>query len=859
MLKTLREEGREATPEEREIIAKYVGWGRSEFRNGLFAYYGGEWEKERRELREVIGDEEFESARRSTLTAFWTPPRMAQSVWGALERLGFKGGRVHEPSVGNGVFFGTMPVAVRDRSVLSGADKDVLASEIAKQLYPGARITSDAYQEAALPDDFYDLVIGNFPFADITIRRDKYNKVSANLHDYFWLKSLGIVRPGGLVAAITSTGTMDKLNDAVRREIADKADVVSAVRLPEGTFSGVAGTDVVTDLIILRKREAGEEMSADTQAWLETVPSKELATGDERLWLPGQINQYYKNHPDHIIGKLTGTHNQYGQTTTVQLGKGENLQDRVNDILGGLPENIYAPRARNAAAPKTASAAELGIEQGSLRDGSLVAKDGEIWENTPQGLVQVNAPQNQKKKAAMLIGLRDTLNALRAAETTDGSDAQLKSLRKELNRRYDAFVGTYGPLNKKGMLGLMEDDPSSHMLLALEKSYDKDKNKATKADIFTTRVGYAKSRATHAENYEQAAGFSMNETGHLDATRVGEMMGVDTETAERELLGKGLAFRAPDGNLVGADEYLSGNVRDKLRQAEAAARLDAAFNPNVDALRKVLPADKGPGDITVNLGATWVPPDVMEEFTTHVLGITPGEDGISFEYNHALGRWVASLPDSRYARSLIERSTAFTNTYATRHRSFLDILDAALHDQRIRITQKDPYTGQTEVLTVESEEANTKAEKLKDEFLAWVWKDKERAARLVRIYNDTFNGFVERKKGGRWLSFPGITPSIKPRPHQVAAVEKLLAARRLLMAHEVGTGKTITYGLMAEKAKETGIASKPLLVVKNSTVKQVAAEIQRLFPNMNIFVGGESMTAARRKRSMTQICELPGV
>ncbi len=858
VLKTLREEGREATPEEREIIAKYVGWGRSEFRNGLFAYYGGEWQKEREELREVIGDEEFESARKSTLTAFWTPPRMAQSVWGALERLGFKGGRVHEPSVGNGVFFGTMPVAVRDRSVLSGADKDVLASEIAKNLYPGARITSDAYQEAALPDDFYDLVIGNFPFADITIRRDKYNKVSANLHDYFWLKSLGIVRPGGLVAAITSTGTMDKMNDAVRREIADKADVVAAVRLPEGTFGGVAGTDVVTDLIILRKREPGEEMSEDTRAWLETVECNKVSKGDE--WLPGVINQYYEQHPDHILGKLTSTHNQYGHATTVRLDKGESLQKRLDGIqkrldgiLAGLPEGLYTPRTRAVAAPKTASVAELGIEEWTLRDGSLVAKNGEIWENTPQGLVQVNAPQHQKKKAAMLIGLRDTLNALRAAETTDGSDAQLKSLRKELNRRYDEFVRTYGPLNKKGMLGLMDGDPSSHMLIALERSYDKDKNKATKADIFTTRVGYAKSRATHAENYEQAAGFSMNETGHLDAARVGEMMGVDTETAERELMGKGLAYRAPDGALVGADEYLSGNVRDKLRQAESAARLDPAFRPNVDALRKVLPADKGPGDITVNLGATWVPPDVMTAFASNVLGVPEVEDGISFEYNHALGRWVASLPVSHYARSLIERSAAYTNTYATQHRSFLDILDAALHDQRIQITQKDPYTGQTEVLTVESEEANNKAEKLKDEFLAWVWKDKERSARLARIYNDTFNGFVERKKGGRWLSFPGMTPSIKPRPHQVAAVEKLLACRRMLMAHEVGTGKTITYGLMAEKAKETGVASKPLLVVKNSTVKQVAAEIQRLFPNMNIFVGGESMTAARRKRSMAQI------
>ncbi|MBQ7251826.1 MAG: zeta toxin family protein [Kiritimatiellae bacterium] len=851
VLKTLREEGREATPEERAVIAKYVGWGRSEFRNGLFAIWNDEWEKEREQLKEVLGADEYESARQSTLTAFWTPPRMAQAVWRALDRLGFKGGRIHEPAIGTGIFFGTMPEGIRDRSQLSGADKDVLASEIARQLYPGARISTGAFQEENLPDGFYDLVVGNFPFADITIRRDKYNRVSANLHDYFWLKSLGIVRPGGLVAAITSTGTMDKANDAVRREIAGKADVVAAIRLPEGTFSGVAGTEVVTDLVILRKREAGEEMSEDTKAFLETDWYNNLP--GEHGYLHGHVNRYYELHPDHIIGKPTGTHGQYGQTTTIRLGAGENLQKRLDGILAGLPENLYAPRARKAEAPKTASAAELGIDASSLRDGSLVAKDGEIWENTPQGLVQVKGTPPQKRKARFLIELRDTLNALRSAETTDGSDEQLAALRKELNRRYDAFVKEYGPLNKKGMLGLMANDPSSHMLLALERSYNPDTGKAVKADIFSTRVGYAKSRATHADNYEQAAGFSMNETGHLDAARVGEMMGVDTETAERELLKQGLAFRAPDGTLVGADEYLSGNVRDKLRQAEAAAEVDPAFRANAEALRKVLPADKGPGDITANLGATWIPPDIMEAFSKHVLGLPEMEKGIVFEYSHALGRWTAFLPKDRYASSRIEHSAAFTNTYATRHRSFLDILGAAMDDQSIRITHKDPYTGKSEFDAVESAEANDKAEKLKDEFLAWIWKDKERAARLVRLYNDTFNGFVERKKGGRWLSFPGIAPSIKPRPHQVAAVEKLLACRRLLMAHEVGTGKTITYGLMAQKAKETGIASKPLLVVKNSTVQQVATEIQRLFPSMNIFVGGESMTAARRKRSMAQI------
>ncbi len=848
VLKTLREEGREATPEEREIIAKYVGWGRSEFRNGLFAWYGGEWQKEREELEELIGRDEFESARKSTLTAFWTPPRMAQAVWRALDRLGFKGGRVHEPSIGTGIFYGTMPTDIRDRSVLSGADKDVLATEIARALYPGAKITNGAYQEENLPDDFYDLVVGNFPFADFTIRRDKYNRVSANLHDYFWLKSLGIVRPGGLVAAITSTGTMDKSNDAVRREIADKADVVAAIRLPEGTFSGVAGTEVVTDLIILRKREPGTEMSADTKAWLETVPYSDLGKG-----LPGQVNQYYKLHPGNIVGTPTERTGRFGQTTTIKLGKGESAQDRLDAILAGLPENIYSPRARKTEAPKTASAAELGVDASTLRDGSLVAKDGEIWENTTQGLVQVKAPQNQKRKAKFLIELRDTLNALRSAEINDRPDSEIAPLRKELNRRYDAFVKEYGPLSKPGMLGIMFNDPSSHMLLALERSYDKEKNKAVKADIFTTRVGYAKSRATHAENYEQAAGFSMNETGRLDPVRVGEMMGVDTDTAERELLGKGLAYRAPDGQLVGSDEYLSGNVREKLRQAEAAARLDPAFNSNVEALRKVLPADKGPGDITVNLGATWVPPDVMSAFVSHVLGVPAGENGLAFEYNHALGRWTVSMPADKYSAGLLTRSAAWSHTYATEHRSFTDILDAALHDQRIRITRRDPYTGETEFLAVESEEANTKADKLKDEFLAWIWKDKDRATRLARIYNDTFNGFVERKKGGRWLTFPGIAPSVKLRAHQIAAVEKMLASRRLLMAHEVGTGKTYTYGLMARKAKETGSASKPLLVVTNSTIKQVAAQIQGLFPDMNIFVGGESMSAARRKRSMAQI------
>lgn len=862
VLKTLKEEGRDATPEEREAIAKYVGWGRSEFANGLFGYgyYGSDgarWDAEREELRNLLTPEEFESARRSSLTAFWTHPRVAAKMWDILARMGFKGGRVHEPAVGSGVFFGTMPTDIRDKSVLSGGDKDELATLISSNLYPGAAITRGDFQEERLPDDFYDVVISNFPFADITVRRDKYNTVNANLHDYFFLKSLGVVRPGGIVAAITSTGTMDKANQAARMAIAAKADVVACFRLPSGAFKKVAGTDVATDMVILRKREEGQPMSADTAAWVETVPIKDARNlpGFDNLGFYDRnnpISKYYTLHPDHILGELA-IGGQY-ERITVNPGKGDTMK-LLERAAGTIPAGTYKTRteAERERGPRKTTVFEMNVDPTTLRDGSIVAGKGGLYVKNGVSLEEVKVPRQQVRKAGMLIGLRDALNALRAAELSDKSEAEIGRLRKELNRTYDAFVKEYGPLSKPGMLGVMAQDPSAHMLLSLEREYDRKANKAKKSDIFSMRVGHPRTGTVQAENYEQAAGYASSETGHLDAARVAEMMHVDQPTAERELLAQGLAFRETDGVLVGADEYLSGNVRQKLARAEAAALTDPAFQANVEALRKVLPKDKGADEITANLGAPWIPTDVMEDFVAHVLGLETAaqEDRITCSYNSVAGRWTLTLPRG-YGRSALLRNSKFTTDFATQHRDFTEIMGAALADEQISVTYRDE-DGRTHVIEGETAAANQKAEALKEAFAEWVFKDAARREKLVRVYNDRFNSNVARKASGRWLRFDGLTPSITPRSHQAAAVEKMLACHRLLLAHEVGTGKTITYGLMALKAKETGMAHKPLLVVKNNTLAQVAAEIQRAFPNMNILVGGESMGAARRKATMAQI------
>lgn len=863
ILKSLKEEGREATPEEREAIAKYVGWGRSEFANGLFGYgyYGSEgakWAAEREELKKLLTPEEFESARRSSLTAFWTHPRVATKMWDILARMGFKGGRVHEPAVGTGIFFGTMPTGIRDHSVLSGGDKDELAYLIASNLYPGASITRGEFQDERLPDDFYDAVVSNFPFADFTIRRDKYNTVNANLHDYFFLKSLGIVRPGGIVAAITSTGTMDKGNRAARMAIADKADVVACFRLPSGAFKKVAGTDVATDMVILRKREPGEAMSEETAAWIETVAIRDAQN------LPGYgklgfydkdnpINRYYTMHPDHILGELA-LGGQF-EKITVKPGK-TGTMDLLDRAAESVPAGIYKTRAeeeRDRPARKT-TAAELGLDPTALRDGSIVAGKGDaLYVKNGVAMEELKVPRQQVRKAGMLIKLRDALNSLRSAELSDKPKAEIEGLRKTLNKSYDAFVKEFGPLSKNGMLGVMAQDPSAHMLLSLERDYDRKKNTARKSDIFTMRVGYPRTGVVRAENYEQAAGFSSSETGHLDARRVAEMMHVDESTAERELLSRGLAFRDTDGMLVGADEYLSGNVRQKLARAEAAEQTDPSFHANAEALRKVLPKDKRADEITANLGAPWIPTDVMEEFIAHVLGqegAAPG-DRISCSYNSVAGRWTLELPTG-WARQALERNSKFTTDFATADRGFTAIMGAALSDEQIKITYRD-REGQTHIDEGQTAAANQKVEALRNAFAEWVFRDAKRRDRLVGLYNDRFNSHVARKASGRWLRFDGLTPSITPRSHQAAAVEKMLACHRLLLAHEVGTGKTITYGLMALKAKQTGMAQKPLLVVKNNTLAQVAAEIQRAFPNMNILVGGENMGAARRKATMAQI------
>ena len=838
VLKALAAEQRRATPEEQAILSKYVGWGRSAYSENLFASYGyseafRKWEKEREELKALLTDEEFESARASTINAHWTHPRIASGMWRMLERMGFRGGKVHENSIGAGIFFGTMPVDVRDRSSLSAGDMDSLAAQLSQALYPGAKVTQTPFQEAPLPENFFDTIIGNFPFGDITIRPDKFNKIAANLHDYFFLKSVAITRPGGIVAAITSTGTLDKMNSRTREVLAEKADLVAAFRLPAGAFQKSSGTDVVTDIIILRRRFDGEAPSDVKWKVLKELPDPD--GGD-----PIAVNEYFADHPENILGTLDRKSKMYS-TGNMHVSATPDFAERFEAAIARLPEDVYKLAASRKEAERKAFDSTTG-----LKDYGHEIREGKLWQRQGGEMVEVALKKKDDlPKVEAMLDIRRLAVELQAAELADATDANLAVKRKALNRAYDSFTKKYGWLNKRGNASLLKYDPDWPILVSLE-DYNDETETAEKADIFAKRVMKTAVRPDRAQDEKQAIGYSLNETGALDIRRISELLATDADTAEDKLVGGGYAFRVPGGGLELRDYYLSGNVREKLIQAEAAAKYDSRFRRNAEELRKVIPEDVPHSEIEVRLGSPWIPAADYQDFFAHLLGTDPGD--MRAAYLQKTGRWLLTME----ADSLKWR-TAFTETYGTPRANFLKVAQAAMDDKAIMIYDVD-RDGNKSFNADDSAAANMKVEEVRDLFREWIWSDDARRARLHRYYNDTMNNVVETKHDGAWLDFPTMSAAApKPYPHQQNAVARLMRTRRMLAAHEVGSGKTMMYGMAAAKMKELGYASKPALVVLKANIEQITSEIQRAFPTMRILSTSGEFDAKSRRQTIARI------
>ena len=834
LLKQLEAEGRQATPAEQEILANYVGWG------GLSPVfninYNGEaidsaWTKEAKELKELLTDEEYKAARASTTTAFYTPVSVIKNIYGALERLGFKGGKILEPSMGTGNFFGVMPESMRSKSSLNGVELDPLTGRIAKQLYQKANVEITGFEKAKFPDNYFDLAISNVPFGSFRLDDAKYNKYNLNIHNYFFAKAMDKVRPGGLVCFVTSTDTMQGRGDSakLRALLKGKADLVGAIRLPDTTFKANANTEVTSDVIILQKRKDGAEPSKFTQDWLKTVPSGVKDNYNNDL----AINEYFKKHPEMVLGELKSG-GRYG--SLVVDGKGVNIDKAMQKAIKKLPADIYEARTTNRNTNSIESAQKF-LAPNNSREGAFIEKDGKVYRVQQAEMTEL--PKTAQKKAKEYVSLRDVAKRLLSEQINPATtDEQLAKTRAELNKVYDKFVEQYGPINDKKNIRALSLDPDYGILEAIEDyKVDPLTNKATvsKRAIFTQRTVNPVREVTHADNINDALALSMSQTGGVDLGYMSKLMdGKDESSILKELGDRVYENPATDGIEL-AEAYLSGNVREKLEIAETAAKTDERFKKNVEALKKIQPKDLEPEDISVSLGAPWIPASDIQYFVGHLLGKDTYRV-MDIQYIPAVGTWKVNWVKSgySYATQQVKNGVAATQTWGTKYKDVKDLLEAALNQSTPTVTHKDA-DGKTYTDREETIAAQAKLREIQEEFKKWIWTDKERTNRLLAYYNRNFNNWVLRSYDGSALNFPGYStaePQLKQ--HQKDVVWRILQDGTCLMAHCVGAGKTWSMQTAAMELKRLGLANKSMFVIPNHMLQQFENEFRRIYPNAKL-------------------------
>lgn len=812
----IRDDGRAATSEEQRILAGYTGWG--SFGQELFQ---GTWDRsmpkdgwaERdRWLRDHLGRDEWESAQRSITNAHYTDPPTVMAMWAMMQRMGFTGGRLLEPSMGIGNFFGMMPAAIAGRSQLAGIELDRLTGGMAQLLYPDANVRVMPYQESRTPDGFYDVVIGNWPFENTVIADRRYDKLSPYLHDYFFLKAIDQVRAGGIVMGITSSGTMDKKATGIRRELAKKAELVAAFRLPSGAFAEYAGTKVVTDIVILRKRVEPISL-ADGAGWVNSVPYQ---TPNGEVFL----NEYYVSNPSHVIGKIDFGHGTTRGQPGLIVHRPDDMQEQLQRIVAAVPEGAYTQEARAQHISYVAN--HTADREGALtstKDGLFIVRGEHL---APAADVVAFAVKDEKKTAdradqlERLIEMRRAYAALIDAERAGDATSE----RKALKASYTAFTEKHGPLNDSFGLGYLKkiDDPFQPALAALEI----DGKPAAIMSRSTTRGAAKIENPSIADAFVLARNSAVNPA----LSDIAAIAGVEPEAAKAELIASGAVFELPSGDVQPSDMYLSGNVREKMRQAKAAVAEGLThLQRNVDALAEVVPADIPYFKIETQLGATWISPAIYEQFVGHMLGLSDSK-GIEARYN--AGRWAIRIDDRAKARP--ESRTGF----GTGEYSFQRLVNAAFGNQTVTIRRTDS-DGKKYVDNAATEEVNGKIAEMRTKFAEWLWSDPERRVAVEAEYNEVRNAFATPKFDGSFLRFEGMALSLGNGPfdlrqHQADAIWRALVSRRSLNAHEVGTGKTFTMGGIAVESRRYGIARKPLILAHNANSKTVGAEIQQMYP-----------------------------
>ena len=830
LLKEIEAIPRTATKEEQEKLALYTGWGPAP---DIFTTKK-EWVKLQDELKELLTDEEFESARSSTLNAHYTDPAIVSEIYAGLKKLGFDGGRILDPSMGaSGMFEGVMPETMTQSSEITGVELDSISGRVATQLYPESTIHVSAFQEVALPDDYFDLTVSNVPFSEIGVADPDYKGLPVNtLHDYFFAKGLDKVRPGGLLAYITSTGTMQSARgEKFRQHLSEQANLVGAIRLPGSAFKQIAGTEVTTDLIILQK--LGNEVEPDGKSWSKLQPTSVV----DAEGVPLKTNEYFVQNPQMMLGELADDKLHPGRLAMRSDGRA--IDQAIREAFEHLPEDIYQPRLEFEAEEEQILIPpdlQRNVKQSAftLHEDQLMVRDGN-W------LYPVELTGKKLERALGLIEVRDATERVLNTQLENQSDQAISLAQADLNRVYDGFVKANGPISRRANKNVFEGDPSYPLLLALE-NFDKESQTATKTDIFNKRTIQPHVAKDSAETAQEALLYSLNEYGKVNIDRIAELVGSNRIEVSTELQESGLIYRDPANNQWQAkDEYLSGNVKQKLAEAVASAREDFQFSVNVEALEAVQPDPIPPGDIDVKLGATWIPTQDLEVFVGELLDTTA--DKINIRYTKESNSWYVG------ARSEVAYSAANTEIHGSGRKSALELISLGLNLKTPVIYDYDSRDGSRTLNVDETAAAKLKFETIRERFKEWLWVDPERTDRLTNLYNDRFNTHVERQFNGEHLEFPGMNSQITLRPHQKNAVWQALNGNTMF-AHAVGAGKTFSMIASAVEQKRLGLAQKPMLVVPNHLLEQIAGDCKQLYPAANVLAATKKDSSKKNRQEL---------
>jgi len=833
VLKKCEEENRFATPEEQEILSKYVGWG------GLpqaFDDRDSSWSNEYHILKNLLDETEYSQARESTLTAFYTPPIVINSMYKALENMGLKTGNILEPSCGTGNFIGMLPDSLAECKIY-GIELDSISGRIARQLYQKSSIAVQGYENTALPNSFFDVAIGNVPFGDFKVSDKKYDKNNFLIHDYFFAKTLDKVRPGGVVAFITSKGTLDKENPSVRRYIAQRADLLGAIRLPNNTFKANAGTEVTSDIIFLQKRDSITDIEPD---WVY------LDTNENGI----KMNKYFVDNPEMIMGNMETISTRFGYDSACIANDNQDLSSMLEQAI----TNIHA-EVKDYVLDDIGEEEDLSIPADyNVRNFSYTLVDGKIYFRENSRMYPQELALTTESRVKGLIEIRDCVRTLIEYQTEDFPEEDIKYQQSKLNRLYDAFSKKYGLINSRGNNSAFSNDSSYYLLCSLE-ILDEQGNLARKADMFTKRTIRPKTKVMQVDNANDALIVSISEKARVDMEYMSSLTGKSIEELAKDLEGE--IFKVPSFDneeikYVTADEYLSGNVREKLKVAEKFAETDETYLANVKHLKEVIPKDLSASEISVRLGTTWIPSSDIKDFIEHLLNPSYYVSrNIKVHYVESTSEWYVE------GKNFDKMNVKSYNTYGTQRANAYKIIEDSLNLKDTRIYDYYEDENGKKVAELNKKEtaiAQAKQEIIKQAFEEWIWQNPERRERLTKYYNEHFNAIRPREYDGSHITFDGINPEIKLRTHQTNAIARILYGGNTLLAHEVGAGKTFEMVAAAMESKRLGLCNKSLFVVPNHIVEQFGQEFLQLYPSANILVTTKKdFETANRKKFCSRI------